>query len=227
MPKTIILSLGGSLIAPEKIDINFLKNFKKSVEKYVKKNCRFVIVCGGGSIARKFQKAASKKKNIAVRDLDWLGIYATMINANFVKQVFGNTAEKNIIQNPTKKISSNKKIILASGWKPGWSTDYDAVLLARNLGARTVINMSNIDFVYDKDPKKYKNARKIKNVCWRHYRKLIAKKWTAGLNAPFDPIAAREADKLKLKVIIIGKNLGNFENLLDNKGFNGTIVENC
>ena len=227
MEKTIILSLGGSLIALDKIDIDFLKEFKKTIEKFVKKKHRFVIVCGGGSIARKFQKAASKKKGITNRDLDWLGIYATMINANFVKQVFRDMAEGKIIQNPTKKISSNKRIILASGWKPGWSTDYDAVLLAKNLKAKTVINMSNIDYVYDKDPKKHKNARKIKNICWKHYRNLIGKKWIAGLNAPFDPIAAKEAEKSKIKVIIIGKNLKNFENLLNNKKFNGTMIENC
>src|SRR3989344_5343427 len=223
--QTIILSLGGSLIAPEKIDINFLKNFKKTIDKFVKRNYKFVIVCGGGSIARKFQKAASGKKNITSRDLDWLGIYATMINANFVKQVFGEMAESKIIRNPTKKISSDKKIILASGWKPGWSTDYDAVLLAKNLKAKTVINMSNIDYVYDKDPKKHKNARKIRNICWKHYRNLIGKKWTAGLNAPFDPIAAKEAEKSGIKVIIIGKDLRNFENLLNDSKFNGTVIE--
>lgn len=227
MPKTIILSLGGSLIAPERIDINFLGKFKKTIEKFVKKKYRFVIVCGGGSIARKFQKAASKKKGITSRDLDWLGIYATMINANLVKQVFWEMAESKIIQDPTKKISSNKRIILASGWKPGWSTDYDAVLLAKNLRAKTVLNMSNVDYVYDKDPKNHKGAKKIKNICWKHYRQMIGKKWTAGLSAPFDPIAAKEAEKSGIKVIFIGKNLKNFENLLNNKKFNGTVIENC
>lgn len=228
MKKTIILSLGGSLIAPDKIDIDFLKKFKKAIEKFAKKNHKFVIVCGGGAIARKFQKAASMKKNITSRDLDWLGIYATMINANIVKQVFGEMAESKIIQNPTKKISSDKKIILASGWKPGWSTDYDAVLLAKNLKAKIVINMSNTDYVYDKDPKKHKDAKKIKNICWKHYRSLIAKKWIAGLNAPFDPIAAKEAEKSGIKVIIIGKDLRNFENLLNDRKFiNGTVIENC
>ena len=226
MPKTIILSLGGSLIAPEKIDINFLKKFKKTIEKFVRKNHRFVAVCGGGAIARKFQKAASGKKRITSRDLDWLGIYATMINANIVKQVFGEMAESKIIQNPTEKISSNKKLILASGWKPGWSTDYDAVLLAKNLKAKTVINMSNVDYVYDKDPKKHKDAKKIGNICWKHYRQMVGDKWTAGLNAPFDPIAAKEAEKSGIKVIVIGKNLGNLEKLLNRKKFNGTVIEN-
>jgi len=227
MQKTIILSLGGSLIAPEKIDINFLKNFKKTIDKFVKRNYKFVIVCGGGSIARKFQKAASGKKNITSRDLDWLGIYATMINANVVKEVFAGMAENKIIQNPTKKVNSSKKIILASGWKPGWSTDYDAVLLAKNLKSGIVLNMSNIDYVYDKDPKKHKNAKKIKHVCWKHYRQMIGRKWTAGLSAPFDPIAAKEAEKSGIKVIVMGKNLKNLENLLNNKKFNGTVIENC
>ena len=227
MQRTIILSLGGSLIAPEKIDIDFLGKFKKTIDKFVKRNYKFVIVCGGGSIARKFQKAASGKKNITHRDLDWLGIYATMINANFVKQVFGEMAESKIIQNPTKKISSNKKIILASGWKPGWSTDYDAVLLAKNLKAKTVINMSNVDYVYSKDPKQHKDAKKIRNICWKDYRQMVGNKWTAGLNAPFDPIAAKEAEKSGIKVIVIGKNLENLENLLNNKKFNGTVICKC
>jgi len=220
--KTVILSLGGSLIAPDKIDVNFLKKFKKTVLKF--KNSRFVIVCGGGAIARNFQKAALKKKNISNNDLDWLGIYATIINANIVRQVFGNLAGKAIIQNPTRKIKSKKKIILASGWKPGWSTDYDAVLLAKNLKSKYVINMSNVDFVFDKDPKKNKNAKKIKNICWKHYRELISTKWKAGLNAPFDPIASKAAEKSKLKVFVIGKNLKNFENLLKGKKFVGTTI---
>ncbi len=227
MPKTIILSLGGSLIAPDKIDIGFLEKFRKTIDKFVKRNYKFVIVCGGGSIARKFQKAASEKKGITSRDLDWLGIYATMINANVVKEVFAGMAENKIIENPTKKVNSGKKIILASGWKPGWSTDYDAVLLAKNLKSRIVLNMSNIDYVYDKDPKKHRNAKKIKNICWKHYRQMIGKKWTAGLSAPFDPIAAKEAEKSGIKVIVIGKNLKNLENLLNNKNFKGTVIENC
>ena len=117
-----------------------------------------------------------------------------------------------------------KKILIAAGWKPGWSTDYDTVLLAKNLNVKTIINMSNIDYVYDKDPKKNKDAKKIKNIFWRRYRKISGNKWEAGLNKPFDPIAAKEAEKLGLKVTIIGKNLRNFENLLNDKKFYGTII---
>ena len=60
----------------------------------------------------------------------------------------------------------------------------------KNLNVKTIINMSNIDYVYDKDPKKNKDAKKIKNIFWRRYRKISGNKWEAGLNKPFDPIAA-------------------------------------
>jgi len=222
--KTIIMSLGGSVIVPNRIDVNFLINFKKIIYRYIKKNYRFVIYCGGGRTARNYQKAASKVIKLNNKDLDWLGIHATRLNAHFIKTLFNSITENIIVKNPTQKIKFTKRILIAAGWKPGWSTDYDAVLLAKNLKVKTIINMSNINYVYDKDPKKFKGAKKIKNISWREFRKITGNKWKAGLNMPFDPVAAKEAEKLGLKVIIIGKNLRNFENLLNDGKFEGTII---
>jgi len=224
MEKTIVMSLGGSVIVPDKIDINFLKSFKKTIDKYTNKGYRFVIICGGGKIARDYQKAASQIVKQSNDYLDWLGIHATKMNAWFMKAVFGKDAEKLIVDDPRKKVSFTRNILIAGGWKPGWSTDYDAILLAKNLGVKTIINMSNIDYLYDKDPKKYNNAKKIKNISWKRYRKISGSKWKAGLNAPFDPVAAKEAEKSGLRVFIIGKDLKNFEKLLDGKSFKGTII---
>ena len=224
MEKTIVMSLGGSVIVPDKIDINFLKSFKKTIDKNTNKGNRFVIICGGGKIARDYQKAASQIVKQSNDYLDWLGIHATKMNAWFMKAVFGKDAEKLIVDDPRKKVSFTRNILIAGGWKPGWSTDYDAILLAKNLGVKTIINMSNIDYLYDKDPKKYNNAKKIKNISWKRYRKISGSKWKAGLNAPFDPVAAKEAEKSGLRVFIIGKDLKNFEKLLDGKSFKGTII---
>jgi len=224
MMKTVIMSLGGSVIVPDKIDVNFLKSFKKIINKYTGKGYKFAIICGGGKTARDYQKAASAITKQSNEYLDWLGVHATKMNAWFMKAVFGRAAENLIVDDPRKKIRFTRKILIAGGWKPGWSTDYDAVLLAKSLKINTIINMSNIDYVYDKDPKKYKNAKKIRNICWSHYRKIAGNKWKAGLNKPFDPIAAREAERLGLNVTIIGKNLNNFKKLLDNRKFEGTII---
>ena len=225
MPKIIVLSLGGSLIVPDDVDVNFLKNFKKTIEKYIKKDYRFVIICGGGKLARNFQQVASESRKLSTKELDWLGIYATKINAHLLKSVFNDNADEDIISNPTLKIKFKKDIIIAAGWLPGWSTDYDAVLLAKNLGVKDIINMSNVDYVYDKDPKKHKDAKKIEKLSWQDYSKLISHKWQAGMNVPFDPIAAKEAKKSGIRVSIIGRDLKNLENLLHSKKFKGTIIQ--
>ncbi len=224
MQKTIVMSLGGSLIVPDDIDVKFLKGFKKTIENYVKKGCKFVIYCGGGRLARNLQKSASKITKLSNEDLDWLGIYATRLNAQLIKSIFNKNAENFIVENPNSKINFNKNIIIACGWKPGWSTDYDAVLVAKNLGVKEVLNMSSVDYVYDKDPKKHKNARKIEKITWQDYSKLISNKWKAGMNVPFDPVAAKEAEKSKLRVCLIGRDLKNLENLLNGDKFRGTTI---
>ena len=213
------------MIYPNEIDVAFLKNFKKLIEKFTYKNYKFVLYCGGGKLARRMQDAASKITKLENIDLDWLGIHATRLNAELVKAVFKEDAEEFLIVNPNDKIRFKKKVIVACGWLPGWSTDFDAVLAAKNLSIKEIINMSNVDFVYDKDPRKFKDAQKLGKVKWRDFRKLIDGKWHAGMNAPFDPIAAKEAEKLKMKVNFIGKDLKNLQNLLEGKKFNGTVID--
>ncbi len=215
----IIISLGGSVIIPNRLDINFLKQFKALIES--KKKHKFIIITGGGKLARTLQKKAKKLK-LSNKDLDWLGIYATRINALALKKLF--KIKENIITNPNEKLP-DRPILIAAGWKPGFSTDYGSILLAKNIKANKIINITNIDYLYDRDPKK-PGAAIIKKTTWKQLRKIVGNKWAPGLNMPFDPIAAKQAEKLKLKVIIIGKDINNLKNLLNKKKFKGTIIEN-
>ena len=222
--KTIIISLGGSLISPYEIDVEYLKKFKKIIEKFVKRSYRFVIVTGGGKICRKYNQAARElNKKIKPVDLDWLGIKATKVNAELVRLMFGNLASNKVMEFPNEKILESKPIIMAGGWKPGASSDNMAVNLAKTFKAPIVINLSNVEYVYDKDPNKYKGAKPFKSLTWAHYRRLIGAKWDPGANWPFDPIASKLAQKLKLEVIIC--NGHNLENYLSNKKFKGTIIK--
>lgn len=232
----IIISLGGSLIVPTRfarreeneIDIHFLKNFKEVILNHLRKKRRFFIITGGGKTARVYQKSASEIGELTRDDLDWLGIHATRLNAHLIRTIFRREAHKRIITNPLNhKEPFGEKIMVAAGSKPGWSTDYVAVLLAKKYGIETIINMSNVDYVFNKDPAVNKDAEAIKNISWRDFRKIIGNKWDPGLNLPFDPVASRMAEKLKLKVIILnGKNLNNFNNCLNGKNFKGTVIHN-
>jgi len=225
MSETVIISVGGSLICPDSIDIAFLKKFKEIIIKHVEKGKRFVLITGGGKIARNYQFAARDIGMLDNEDVDWLGIHATRINAHLVRTIFKQYAEAHICHDPTQKIVFNKKILVASGWKPGFSTDYDAVLLAKQLKVNKIINLTNIDYVYDKDPSKHSDAKPYKNISWKDFRNMFSNKWSPGLNAPFDPVASKEAEKLKMKVYILnGANPENLENLLEEKDFEGTII---
>ena len=221
--ETVVISLGGSVLAPSHIDVNFLKKFRKLIMSFREK--RFVIICGGGKTAREYMSAASRIVKLTSDDLDWIGIHATRLNAQLLRNVFSEVAHMVVVRNPSERIRTGKKVIIASGWKPGRSTDHIAVLLAKNFGADTVINVTNTDYVYDKDPSAYRDAKPLKSICWNHFRKLIgATKWSPGLNAPFDPIAANEAQKNNINVAILGKNPGNLKNFLLNKPFKGTMI---
>ena len=224
--KTILISIGGSLIVPDEIDTDFLSKLNLIITKYVQKGYRFVIVAGGGKTARKYQAALRNITDIDNKFVDWIGIHSTILNAQLLKIIFNEHSYDKVVKNPTAEISSDKKVIVAAGWKPGCSTDYDTVLLAENLGIKKVVNLSNIDFVYDKDPKKFDDAKPIKNINWNDFRKLLPKKWEPGLNSPFDPVAAKKAEDLNLEVSTInGNDINNFENYLLDKDFRGTVIK--
>lgn len=221
--ENIIISLGGSLVAPNEIDIAFLKIFKKTVTKFLDKN-RFFIFVGGGKICRNYQRAALEF-GADSKERDLIGIDVSRLNARVVRQVFGETAFSEVITNPSKKINTRKDIIIAAGWKPGWSTDYCSVALAKNMGIKTIINLSNVDYVYDKDPRKFFNAKPYSEIGWKEFRKLVGNKWSPGLSMPFDPRASKDAEVLKIKVVIInGVKLERFEYFLNDKKFIGTII---
>jgi uridylate kinase len=224
--KIIVISVGGSLIVPEEIDSGWLKEFKQFIDRYTSNGYKFIIIAGGGKTARKYQKAAKEITDLTSNDLDWIGIHSTRLNAHLIRTIFRKQAHPKIIKNPNEKINFKEKVLVAAGWKPGFSTDYDAVLLAKNFGVKKIINLSNIDYVCDKDPKKYVDAKIIKEISWKEFRRIVGNKWDPGLNAPFDPIAAKESERLKLEVAILnGKNIANLENYINDKHFIGTIIK--
>ena len=124
--KTIIIALGGSIIFPENIDIKFLKNFKNFVQKWHRKK-KFIIVIGGGQLCRIYQRAASQITNINNEDRDWLGIHVTRVNAHLLRTIFREIADPVVIDNVDKIKNLKYSVTIASGWKPGWSTDYVAI----------------------------------------------------------------------------------------------------
>ncbi|MFA6503288.1 MAG: UMP kinase [Candidatus Paceibacterota bacterium] len=221
----IVVSVGGSLIVPDQIDTDFLTRFKALILEKVQRGFTFTIIAGGGKICRRYQDAANAVTPLSSQDLDWIGIHATRLNAQLLRNIFVGYAHQHVIKNPTIDVDAEEPIVIAAGWQPGFSTDHCAVLMAKNIGATRLVNLSNIDHVYTADPKKDPKAQKIEHIGWEAFRKIIPDHWDPGLSSPFDPVAAEEAQALNLEVAIMnGAKLEEFSNYLDGKPFVGTVI---
>lgn len=227
----IIISVGGSLIVPNGgIATQFLMELNDFVRNQLAQNPKrqFFLVAGGGATARHYIDAGRKVvgHELSNDDLDWLGIHSTRLNAHLLRTIFRDIAYPHIIKHYDIIQKVTTPVVVASGWKPGRSTDYCAILLCEDYNVRSVVNLSNISQVFDRDPKEFPDAEPIDKISWTDFRKITGDEWKPGLNAPFDPIAAKKAHELGVKVAIMsGADLENVKNYLEGREFLGTIVE--
>lgn len=225
-PETIIISLGGSLIIPDNLDVDFLKEFKTFILSQVVQGKKFVIITGGGKLCRRYQEAAKEITKTDDTDLDLIGIRALNLNAELLRVIFKDHANAKIEYTRENPVTFEKSIIICGAEKPGSSTDLGAVWLAKGLNAKKVVNLSNTDYVYDADPKINSQAKKIEKISWADYRKLIPAEWNPGLSTPFDPMASKFAEEAGIEVAIMnGKPITNLANYLNGEAFLGTIIK--
>ena len=242
---TIVISLGGSIVAPQEGPSGvFLYDFRNVLLSWLnREDHKVIIVVGGGYAARQWQKAYKEMieidkstrgdggpilgTDVDVRQsLDRIGIAATRLNAQLIKEVFSDYSRDPIVTDPSADITMNSRILIAAGWKPGFSTDYDAVILAERFHAEKILNLSNVSQIYSADPKVDPNAKPLLHISFDSLLQMIGTEWDPGANVPFDPIAAAKARELGITVIFAsGKNLMNFADILNDKPFIGTIID--
>jgi len=225
----IVISVGGALIVSHgKVKVDFLAAFNALIRKHVSHGKRFMLIAGGGGVCREYRDAGKAViQNMPDDDLDWLGIHATRLNGHLLRTIFKEIAHHRMIENYAHKLENwHEAIVIGAGWRPGHSSDYCATYLAQEHNAKILINLSNIDYVYDSDPKVNPLAKPLKDISWDQMQAMLGAEWIPGLNAPFDPIASKLAQKHKLTVIVAnGRHLVNLENILDGKPFKGTVIK--
>ena len=221
----VVVSLGGSLVVPDEVAARFVERFCALVRRDVASGRRFVVIVGGGALARRFQKALREARaDASAEDLDWIGIYATHLNAHLLRLALGSVASPEVLTSDDGIPDAASAVVLGAGLFPGRSTDYATVLAATKVGAKAIANLSNVTHVYDRDPKDNPDAKPFSKLSWGEYRALIPEHATPGLHAPFDPEASRLAAEHGISVAIMGSDLSNFERYLSGDGFEGTTI---
>ena len=228
MKKIIVFSLGGSLIIPEKINIKLLENFKKTLKKFYKTH-KFIIVAGGGSIARKYIEAL-KKEHKSEKALSIAGIRATRMNALFLIQFFGKEANEVLPLNMKEvKSNLNKNAVVISGalrYTENTTSDSTAAKLAHFLKT-DFINLTDVPGLFTKNPKEHKNAKLISRISWKDFAKTAKSiKYEAGEHFVLDQKASEIIKENKIPTYILGPDMKNLHSLLNGKSFIGTSISN-
>ena len=134
-----ILSFGGSIVAPDAPDTQFIRNFAVELRAYLAEEAarRVIMIVGGGGPARRYQAAYRELvESGSSEEQDWIGIMATRLNAQLIRGVFADLCPDPVVTDPTVVDTMEGRVLVAAGWKPGFSTDTDAVYLAEQFGGR-------------------------------------------------------------------------------------------
>ena len=227
MKKVIVISLGGSLIVPEKINFKFLDGFKKTLRRHYR-TYKFVVVCGGGTIARKYISAL-RKEGKSDKELANAGIRATRMNALFMTQFFGKEANDFLplnMQQVKDNLSKNNVVVCgALRYEKKSTSDSTAAKLAHFFSS-DFINMTNVNGLYSDNPLKNPKAKFIPIISWKDFEKMALKlKYAAGQNFVLDQHAASLIRKNKTLTFIIGPELENLDRILRRKKSFGTKIE--
>ncbi len=213
-----VISLGGSIFS--KTDEKYLSEF---IER-IKDEEGYALVVGGGPIAR---EQISKLRMMGAKEyyLDMMGIQATRLNATMVSLALGNLMDvPKSIDEAVRMMKVYKRVIMG-GTEPGHTTDAVSLLLAEALSRDTVVNVTNVDYLYDRDPK-VKGAKKIENITYSDATKMItSEKRGAGANFPLDILSLNIARRSGIKIKIVSfRDLFNAFKAIEGKKFEGTTV---
>lgn len=222
---TYVISVGGSAIIPNEIDVKFLRQLRDAVNR-LKRNYKLVIVCGGGRTARKYIDVL--RKDGVSESLSCLaGITSTKLNATLLSLFLRAGI---IIPDSIKEVRSllrkqNVVVCGALGFQPNMTSDGDAAQIAVALKAKAFINLTDVDGLYTKDPKKHKDAKFITDISRNDFWKIASSiKFTAGQHFVLDQSAAEILRKKPIRTVIV-KGVDNVENVILGRPFTGTVIE--
>ena len=223
----IVLSLGGSLINTDRgIDQEFLSAIKGIIAKSEHK---FGIVTGGGFAARKYANAVRAKGGNEF-EADEAAIKATKDNAKAVIGAFGKNAYSKVCKDfdEARKAAKKYKVVVMGGTIPGITTDSDAALLAEAIDARKLINISNVDGIYDSDPRKNPSAKKFSELDYHRLIHLACEFDTrrAGENFVFDILACKLIARSRIEThFVSGRNIEDMKAAIEGRKHDGTVIK--
>ncbi|MFH1637101.1 MAG: UMP kinase [Candidatus Woesearchaeota archaeon] len=220
--ETVVISLGGSIIVPEGIDAEFLKAFKEAILN-LSKDHKIVVCTGGGHTAREYISVL-KEEEVSEDIQDWMGIEITRINARLVASLLEANEMIPRSEEEVAALLEQYDIVLVGGLRPGQTSDGATAMIAMHLKAKKMVNITNVDGLYDKDPRKHDDAKFIAKISHEDFLEMIKKiGQKPGQHFVLDKVAAEITAEEGIEVAIL-KGVDNLKKYLKGEKFTGTVI---
>jgi uridylate kinase len=223
----VVLSIGGSSVVPDgKPNIDFLGSLAKVIKE---SRNSFGIVVGGGTPARMYATAV-RELGAGEFDADQIAVMCTKTNAKLVLAALGEMAAGEVLHtfDKARDAAKHHKVVVMGGTIPGITTDSDAALLAEAIGATRLVNISNVEAIYESDPKRNPKAKKFETLSYAQLITLATEcdTRTAGTNFVFDMLACRLIARSGIEAHFVSwKNINEIKNAIEGKKHGGTVVK--
>ncbi len=221
----VVFSLGGSVFYKKGINFEFVEPFIKYLKSLNRKGA---VVIGGGDVAREFIEAG-RRFGLNEYECDLIAIQETRKNATlFLYAIRSEDVYPRVLKSAEEAgvAINHYRWLVSGGFFPGITTDAVSTMVAEAIGASKVINISRVDGLYDKDPKKHKDAKKIKKAPISEFLKIAVKgdERKAGENFVFDIIALKIAQRSKITLEFVPANLTEIAKAVQGEEHSGTTL---
>ena len=178
----VLLKLSGEALALRGgygIDPDTLHAIAVELKEVRELGCELAIVIGGGNI---FRGLAGSARGMERASADYMGMLATVINALALQDALERTgvmtrvqsaiamqqiAEPYIRRRAVRHLEKRRVVIFAAGTgNPFFTTDTAASLRAVEIGAQVILKATNVDGVYDADPKQHAGAQRFRELSY-------------------------------------------------------------
>jgi uridylate kinase len=224
----VVLSLGGSVLLTGSDDLEFLRALA-DVLRRVGRELPLVVTTGGGRTARTYIQLG-RDLGLTEVELDEIGIEVTRLHARLLAARIGPPCPARppaTVADAVHELRHASPVVLG-GTEPGHTTDGVAALVAARVRAARLVNATDVDGIYERDPRKYPDARRIARLSWERFHAMVLAGTTtdAGQNFLFDRLGAATLSRAKVPLWVVnGRDLANLETALRGRSFRGSRVE--
>lgn len=221
-----MIKLGGFAFTSG-MDERLIREYGKMLNDVHGRGHRLAVVTGGGRQARSYIEAARRLGGTEAV-CDQIGILVSKINALTLISCVGDAASPTVPKTLWEAvyIFQSGRIAISGGLSPAQSTNAVAALIAEAVRADVLIHLTDVDGVYDKDPKRFPDAKKMDRISIGELRSLISPTGIqAGGYILMDPTALGVIERSKLKVrVASGLDPWNVERIIGGEDV-GTSIQ--